>query len=298
MARREPNFESKIKSRFEPPQVSKKALSKEQMPLSTSLIWIFLSTCLISGTATLAWLYYVYLGKLRIHDDQYLIKAIVQTGPQREALRTAYLEELLNLSADQPTNLYALDPKVAVQCLLASPVIKQARANRLPPDTLLIDYTVRQPVAILLDYTNTAIDTEGMPFPILPFFTPKKLPEIYLGLPQLASLPDGKQELPWSTPLSSKEASLALKLITLLSAPAYRDHFPLMRVDASQAYAESYGQRQIVVILENPYRVLRLGTEDYLQALGNYLELKTKLLPEDSLIDLRIPRLAYISRTK
>ena len=75
------------KLRYEPP---KKTASKEQLPLSTALIWIFLSTCLISGTATLAWLYYVHLGRLRVQDDQYLIKAIVQTGPQREALRTAY----------------------------------------------------------------------------------------------------------------------------------------------------------------------------------------------------------------
>ena len=65
-----------------------------------------------------------------------------------------------------------------------SPLIKKASIKKIPPGTLYIEYQMRVPLAYLGDYTNTALDEEGYLFPFSPFFTPKKLPIIYLGLQQ------------------------------------------------------------------------------------------------------------------
>jgi cell division septal protein FtsQ len=100
----------------------------------------------------------------------------VQTGPQKEILTTTYLAELINIAADPPTPIAYFNPQLAEKRLLASPVIKEAKVELIEPDTIYIDYTVRQPWALLRDFENTAIDEFGYPFPISPFSPPKNLP--------------------------------------------------------------------------------------------------------------------------
>jgi hypothetical protein len=175
---------------------------------------------------------------------------------------------------------------------------------------LFIDYTAREPLAWLFDYENTAIDEEGYLFPVSPFFTPKNLPEIYLGCAPFSN---------WHIAPSDKKLHLAFKLLTLLSAPAYKDLFKVRRIDVSHAFASSYGSREIVLILEDELykneqvlslpRLLRLSTKNYTQDLGNYLKLREKLLEKEeaemqkgplhahlgeTIVDLRLPELAFI----
>ncbi|HNA62737.1 MAG TPA: FtsQ-type POTRA domain-containing protein, partial [Rhabdochlamydiaceae bacterium] len=106
-------------------------------------------------------------------SSKYYLCRILQTGPQKEALKTTYLAELMGISADRPILFSQFDHQGAEKKLLASPVIQEASVKLINPDTVYIDYTVRQPLATLGDFENTVIDENGIPFPISPFFTPK-----------------------------------------------------------------------------------------------------------------------------
>jgi hypothetical protein len=295
---------------------------KKRIPFVQALLWIVLSTFLITGSGYSGMKSYVKWKWKRANHPDYQISAIVQTGPQREALRTVYLSELLGISRDKPQSLYHFDCEKAEVRLLRSPVIKTATIKREPPNTLHVDYSVRQPIAWLADFSNIAIDQDAVPFPVTPFFTPKKLPEIYLDAPASQAPGNGK----WHVPLQGKEIQLALTILSLLSEPTYQDVFHVRRIDVSKAYADSYGKREIVLILEDEIfkqeqgreivivfpRYLRLSTKQYAQELGNYLKLREELLSQESrslkllpnspdliktepkVIDLRIPHLGYI----
>ncbi len=266
----------------------------------------------------MVWLYYLHLKELHSCNDQYRLIAIIQDCSQKESLKTVYLAEWLNLSLDKPINLYQFDTKVAEQRLLASPLIKKTSVKKILPGTLYIHYHIRVPIAYLGDYTNTAFDTEGTLFPFSPFFTPKKLPVIYIGLDRL--------EKGWGACLlNDKRLQLAFNILEKMQAKA----MDVTQIDVSRAFADSYGQRQIVIIVEEclerehqgksisaiqPY-ILRLNVEDYLQNLANYLILRDHLAQESikqilgmeivqderlilkpSVIDLRIPHLAFIKK--
>lgn len=253
----------------------------------------------------------------RLRSAAYLITSIIQTGPEKEALKTAYLAELLGLSADQPTHLYAFDTKKGEQKLLASPLISQAKIKRLPPSTIYIDYEVRKPIAWLADYKNTAIDWEGYLFPVAPFFSPKHLPEIYLGLPDSG--------VTWQVSIKDPHFQLALEILQFLETAPWKEGLRIKRIDVSSAFASSLGQREIVLFTEEELslrqeagevvcifpKILRLAPKDYNQQLSNFFSLRRTMIEDyrrqlasvkeggrfaPRIIDLRIPQLAFVEK--
>jgi len=210
------------------------------------------------------------------------ISRIIQTGPQKEALKSVYFAELLDISADRPTLITEFDPKKGETKLRNSAVIRECSIQPIPPDTLYIDYTVREPVAWIDDFENIAIDKEGYPFPLFPFFTPKNLPALFLGL----------KEIHWNEPLADPALQLGLNLIQLQSP------LQIKIIDLSRAFHPNLGKREVILLLEesgsHPY--LRLSPKNFLQELSNYLELRKQLDPDDYLIDLRVPQLAFIKK--
>jgi hypothetical protein len=291
---------------------------QEKLSIRTACLWIMLFTLAISGSAFGGLIYYKYIKRQRLYNSQYNIVAIAQTTPDKEPLKTAYLAELLNLSIDQPTNIFRFNTQAAQQKLLNSPLITHAYVKKILPGTIYVDYELRKPFAYLLDYHNTVIDREGVTFPFKPFFTPKKLPEIYLGITD-------SSPLSWGKPLQEIKCKLALYLIDLLSTHCCSEYSYLSRVDVSQAFADSKGKRQIVAILDEQVEktdqagklvkgiashILRLSVDNYRQELANYLQLRPllKYHVEDAeegeaekllkfkplVVDLRIPALAYI----
>ena len=277
---------------------------------------IIASTLLISVSAHLALKAYFRGGK-RVKSNAF-ITAIVQTGPQREALNTVYLAELMRLSVDRPVRLHAFNPEEAKRRLLSSPVIKEASVNPAKNGVVHVDYTARQPVAWLYDFYNVALDEEACPFPVTPFFSPKNLPEIYLGLPATG--------LKWNQQLTGNEVDLAFELLSILTQPDLADQVNVRRIDVSRAFASSFGQREIVLVMEDTVilrqkgrevnflfpRYLRLSSKYYTKELGNYLRLRPVLLEKDiakikfpeneeavvtaapKIIDFRVPNLAFI----
>jgi hypothetical protein len=298
------------------------------LPLTHALAWIVASTLLISGTSYSLFKYYLKKRQNNAFDPQYVINSIVQTGPQREALKTEYLAELINISTDRPYSSFAFNLKKAKQRLLSSPLISHAEVKLIKPNALYINYTARQPIAWLEDYVNVVLDKEGYPFPFSPFFSPKNLPAIYFGLAPFG-LPVAEPDRPiaqWGVPLEGKYVELALDILSIISDPKVADFFSVKRIDVSNAYAESYGTREVVLITEDFIirniegkqvkfclpRILRLSTKNYAQELGNYLKLREQLLEEEKqissipekagpivrlkekIIDFRIQKLAFI----
>jgi len=222
----------------------------------------------------------------KLLGSEYTISKIIQTGPEKEALPTVYLTELLELSFDEPQKLYTFNEEEGKEKILLSPVISEVKVKKIKPDTIYIDYTLRQPVAFLADFVNTAIDGMGTLFPLSPFYTPKRLPEIYLGLESYIPKVEGKK------------LDLAMTLLKLIY-----DNFPdsynaLKWLDVSEAFSDSYGKREIIVVFQAPKgsHYLRLNPKNYKADLGSYLSLKEELWQEeiDKVIDLRISKLAYI----
>ncbi|OGN63937.1 MAG: hypothetical protein A3E80_01420 [Chlamydiae bacterium RIFCSPHIGHO2_12_FULL_49_9] len=265
------------------------------------------------------------LKQKRLSDEAYKIAAIVQTGPEKEALKTAYLAELLSLSIDQPTHLYRVDLKRAVQKLLSSPLIADARVKRMPPNTLYIDYEVRRPVAWLSDYKNIGIDQAGFLFPMTPFFSPKNLPEIYLGLPAFGAPEDsfGRKGGAWLSPIKNRYLNLAFEVLQYLEGSSWKEGLQIKRIDVSNAFAPSLGQREIVLFTEEEItvrrnekeiacifpKILRLAPKEYHQQLANFIALRRSMVEDyrrqmaslqlscrfaPRIIDLRIPQLAFI----
>lgn len=252
-------------------------------------------------------------------DPRYFILSVMQTGPKKEALSTRYLCELLNLSIDKPLNLYAFDLQGAKEKLLHSSVIEKAELKKIFPNTLYIDYTTRTPIAWLDDFENILIDNQGFFFPALPFFSPKNLPQIYLGLEDKWAKKKEKRII------NCSKLEQAFSLLNRLKH--FKNHnFQVKRIDVSSLFADSYGKRQIVVILEHEKlfshmgkrilgifpHILRLNTNDFSKQLGNYSVLLKKMMDDyekqvfdqpdmknvmkfkPKVIDLRIEKMAFI----
>lgn len=210
------------------------------------------------------------------------IKVIAQTGPIKEGLKTDFLAELLDLSVDHPK---CLSTEEVEEVLEKSPLIKNVSASFLNSETLYVDYTLRNPVFVLIDLENVALDLEGHLFPLNPYFTPKKLPELYLGL---------KEIIPFEKPLQGKEMALATDLYDLLKDG-------IDRIDLSHINESSLGKREIVVVLKLPNdtrHILRLSTKSYKEELLDYQSLKSTIEAGDFIVDLRVPELAYITQLK
>ncbi|MBF5059190.1 cell division protein FtsQ/DivIB [Candidatus Neptunochlamydia vexilliferae] len=205
--------------------------------------------------------FYKTLSYVKEKPCQEPITTIVQTGPLKEGLKTDHLAEILHLSIDKPRSI---TPEAAEKLLLKHPLIKKVAVSLLNPQTLYIDYTLRSPLFTLIDYENRAVDEEGKVFPIRPYLTPKNLPELSLG--------------------ESDLYPLALELLDLLGTE-------VERIDLSRAKDPSLGKREVVVVLSKGH-TLRLTPRNYHEELERYDALE---LEEGVVIDLRVPKLAYIT---
>ncbi|HSX04189.1 MAG TPA: hypothetical protein VLG76_05615 [Rhabdochlamydiaceae bacterium] len=292
--------------------------SRRPLPLSKALRWIGYSVLLVNGLSFLLLQGYFLWRDQKKKFKHACISTIVQTGPQKEALKTDYLVQLLDLSKDRPKKIKDFDFKKAQKKLLSSPVIKEAEIKTLDLGTLYIDYTVRTPIALLYDFENRALDEERAVFPLIPFFSPKNLPELYLGI----SASDIKGAI-----LDGPKVELALKLLKLINEPFIKDQLSVRRIDLSKAFEKSYGRREIVIQVEDEIiskegqrqvhyflpQYLRLSTKNYPQELSNYLKLREELLKNEEgkltlpaqdqtvvrlkckIIDLRLEQLAFIN---
>lgn len=264
--------------------------SEKKIPFKKAIGYVILSVFIIWGSLFLTWVVHREIVKARSANPRYNIVAIVQSCPQKERLEAWQLAEILDLSRDKPQNLYAFDPKAARERLLACPVIKKAQVRRHPPSIVHIDYQVRKPYALLADFSNVAIDSDGYLFPIRPYFTPKKLPELALGL----------QDIAYNKPLESKEANLAFSIFKVIEE-SFPKSYRIQTIDTHNAYHKSLGLQEVVVVVENKTKTqyLRMSPRTYKEALKQFLLLEAtfdKINPQspEQIIDLRCPNIALV----
>lgn len=277
----------------------------EKIPLKRALIYLAGSVMAVFIPLGIVLFYYQHFNELRKQDPQYHITAIMQNANGHEMLMTSYLAELVKLSVNKPTNLFAFDAKEGEHRLLQSPLIKEAKIEKVKPGTLLIHYKPAIPIAYVMDVANAAMDSEGDIIPFKPFFTPKKLPELYLGL---------SEPMPWGKKPPENYVELAKRLLKELQ-PYETPYFRLRRLDVSKAFSSGYGERQIVVIFEEIYalkksdkmtlvakpRILRLSHQEIKTQMKHYATLakyrRKHSQTNAAIFDLRIPNLAFVEAT-
>lgn len=266
----------------------------KRLPLAKAALIIFFVTLLISGTGTLSWLYYRHISANRSQDSHFTIAGIIASH-KGEALPLGYLSEILQLAKDKPINLYAYSLSNSEKQLLSHPLIRKANIKKVYPDKIWVDYQLRKPIALVADFSNTAIDSEGVLFPYAPFYHTKNLPQIYLGVAREGRI-SKNDSIVWGNRIESPEFQLACEILAT--------DFPCEVVDVADAYAESCGKRQVIVTgKENGQTIiLRLPLENFRERMADYASLK-KVFEQESLqksdgvkiIDLRIPQLAFIA---
>ena len=224
-------------------------------PVKKALSVIGISFAIIVFSSFAGLFFYGYIHKKRALDDRFLLKKIIQTGPEKKALSTQLLAKILDLSSDRPTNLYAFSTEKAEALLKSYMLIESASVSKVFPDTLYIDYTAKSPWLRLIDYSNAALDKKGILIPLSPFYEPRVLCPIYLGLP-----PFGEEGINWGTKLTGKKIKLAYQLHDFFLSDERAKEFTLERLDVSRAYAKSCGKREIIVYLQQQKKILTEGS--------------------------------------
>ncbi|MGD2170001.1 MAG: FtsQ-type POTRA domain-containing protein [Chlamydiota bacterium] len=304
----------------------------KNLTVKQSLLWILISTVIVSGSSFSIFFGVLSWRKKQLKDHTLRIAAIIQTGPEKEALPSQYLAELMHLSLDRKTNYYAFNERRAEENLLRSPFIKEAKVKKVRPNAVYVDYTKRSPIALLIDYENVAIDEDGYVFPIEPFYQVENLVELYLGLPPFNDPLDEQQREggSYKKAIQCKHFALAKKILSLLNEKEFVDRFTLKKIDVSKSFSPSFGQREVVISLDEHLEItqkeltstfilpkyLRLNVKQYHQQLSNFLVLSQKMrndyrlqihLTQDmpdvirckpKLLDFRIPQLAFIKENE
>ncbi len=265
--------------------------TKNKLSFSKAFFYIALSTLIFSGIPAFIWSSYCYHQKERIQNPRYIITELAQTGPIKEALKSEHLEEILGLSSNNPQNMFTFDIKEAEDRLIKSGVIKKANVSIEEPSTVLVEYTAREPVAYVADYSNLVMDSEGALFPLIPYYTPKLLPKVYFGI---------KIEPMVYSKFEDEKFEVAQKILSFFEKLNLSSQ-TIQNIDVSNLRASTVGKQEIIVVLteelgrKNYIRYLRLSCDNYLDEIEHYLSLKQMSMPDDLIVDLRLLPCAYIT---
>lgn len=245
----------------------------------------------------MGWLYLLNLRASRLHDTRYEITALIQRNKQSDPLKTAYLAEWLGLSIDRPVNLYRFDVAHAAKTLVSTSLIHHASLKKIAPNTLLVDYQMRTPIAYVGDLSNTAIDEEGVLFPVHPFFTPKHLPVLYLG--------EDVSGCQWGRCMSERPPFCFAQTLLKHFYTLQLENLTIRQIDTARLQASQYGRREVVLVLEQrkgPLLFIRLTPQSAMVAL-NKLPLLLPLCRQaasDSAgiaVDLRLFPMVFLRRS-
>lgn len=233
-----------------------------------SLGTVLLVTLFVNGPFWGAWIFWRETVRKKQANPEYYINRVVSITSGDELLRPAILAEWLDLSVDKPLNLYAIDLNKASKLLKKHLLVKKVKVFRDPPSTLVIESEIRKPVAFVGERSNIAIDKEGNVFPFSPFFTPKKLPKLFIG--KRENFPAAQKVLSW---LIEKGRLEQVEFI-----------------DVRKAEADSLGEREVIMSFQGRLLV-RLNPDSLEKGLQRFFKLNRI---KAGLLDLRIDGLGFL----
>ncbi len=251
-----------------------------KLPVRTALLWIWGSTIVFSGGVVLALqLKQKWNSEIR-RNPKFVIQSIVQKCDSVESLSTDYIAECLGLSLDASYTPFQKSTGDLKRILESSPLIKEATVSRIIPNSLYIEYTMRQPIALVHDFQNTAFDAEGELFPLQPFRTPKVLTEVAFG--------DNME----------KKMPLALEILQFAGGQVWAKPLKrLQRIDLSRIDRPKLSQRELIFVFQTDSDAmvyLRLPVNDWKDRLTLVEKIPSDYLT-DKVVDLRLPSTAYVS---
>lgn len=265
------------------------------MSIRKAFTFIICVTLAISGT-TACWLFLnYYLTQKRSQDPDYQVRALVQRANGKYNLPTSALIELLGLSIDKPINLYYFDTAKASNSLATLGIFKVVNISKSFPETLVVEYELREPIAYLDDISNTAIDNNFIAFPFFPYYTPKKMPIVRLN----------KDDLKWNTSVIEDEnAELVKRVFTQIESfeiPSEK----ISWIDVSSMLNNNHPFQEIILGIEtqNNKKWLRLKAADLSTHLNRYAKLYPYIQQweknregQPTIIDLRFSDLLLLSQ--
>ncbi len=217
---------------------------EKKIPLARAL-WIILISCVLVSGSAYTWFFLVgYVQKKRQCDANFEIVQIAQEK-QNPHLSGLFLSELLGLSKNAPCNLYdyAFLEK-SKKCSLLS-IFKSFSVLPLPPNGVFVRYCQREPIALVSDCTNCAIDEEGVFFSFEPFYTNTTLPKINVGLGECPHVIKDTYKV-YFPPIPCSCPSVQLALQILNAKKEFPSELELFFVDTHSITKQSAGVREIV----------------------------------------------------
>lgn len=200
-----------------------------------------------------------------------------------EEISPSFFFHLLNLRSSDPQHIRMFNTHDANEKLLSTGLFSYVKTKKnFDTGAVIIEYSLKTPLAILGNRTFRFIDSSGEVFPALPQFSSKRLPKIFF--------PETENSFP---KIESQLLRMAKELIKDFG------HEELVTVDLTTAHEYPY---EIVLTLKNN-QVVRLTTTDMqskikaYRTLHKYLE---KSLPTDIplVYDLRFSKSSLISRNQ
>lgn len=280
-----------------------------KLSLKQALFVILGITCCVFTLVVGVYAFQKFRREEKARLSRYSILGIVQKCSSQDMLKTEQLAELLGISSDVSQNLYGFDLAKATFRLKSLPCMKRVELKAVPPNLLSIDYELRAPKWLLADYENTAVDERGYIFPLSPFYSPKSLPEIVLGLPPFQMPKDlqGRDGGAWNKPLQGRHFDLVVELFEC--EKTFPPHFEIVTVDVQKTFQASKDSEIVLKLREKRFEekgkvrlqeyLLRLPFESYRDALSRFFQhvgafQTMRSTTKCQIVDLRLDRIALV----
>lgn len=242
---------------------------------------IFGSICVFSLPVYL--LLFAEKAKTPVH-----LKTLIQKTPSLNSLSPRFFSDYLSL---RPKGNYLKIDKLDIgkinSKLESFPIFKKVEAVFSHQGQLEIYYELRTPYAYLKDFSQLALDQEGYVIPANLFFSPKKLPFVYLGL----------HSITWN---SSHDMTLVKQIIDAI-APFENQTLKLELIDVSLLSHKLASHREVVVTVSyNKHsHYLRIKPQLVDLAISRYVQLFHEkhlgsTLDQDLIFDARISKFATL----
>jgi hypothetical protein len=232
---------------------------------------VIVSILCIAGACS----FFLQFSQKKDNNSQIVKLVLKQRG--EDSLPLPLFAEMLSLSCDHSLSYSDFNIQNSEEALRLIGIFKKIKLRKYKPETVVVEYELYRPSYIWGEYTNTLINDQGLLMPYFPYFTPKKLPTLYLD---------------------SERSQTYFEYLQKLHAFVSKGNIEM--VDLRGMNAISKAKRQVILQLnqEGEVHILRLDPVFIEEQFSNYFTLlpyfkKTK--QRSFLIDLRFPEAAYIT---